>query len=166
MIKEFVLKETRAYNIQETISFVEEMFNKYILNSISKDIIILLDGELGAGKTFIASNLIKVIAKDLDINVTSPTFNIISNYHSVFFNIDINHYDLYRINKPNELENISFYENLFNCFTIIEWYKNGFDYIKKFLEINSNALVFIVEINYNQNLQSRFLSIKQLIFQK
>ena len=53
-------------------------------------------------------------------NVTSPTFGIINNYINTDNNIF--HYDLYRINDHNELNEFGFYENLdTNTLHLIEW---------------------------------------------
>ncbi|MGV2392925.1 UNVERIFIED_CONTAM: tRNA (adenosine(37)-N6)-threonylcarbamoyltransferase complex ATPase subunit type 1 TsaE [Campylobacter lari] len=50
----------------------------FILSHLTKNKVILLDGELGAGKT----TLLKYIAKLININeaITSPTFNYMKTY--------------------------------------------------------------------------------------
>ena len=80
--------------------------------------IFLFEGDLGSGKT----TLIKQILKDLGISkhVKSPTFSLVNEY--IENDLTIFHFDLYRINKENELDNIGFYEYLDSgklCF--IEW---------------------------------------------
>ena len=53
-------------------------------------------------------------------NVTSPTFGIVNNYLNSDNNIF--HYDLYRINDHNELNEFGFYENLDrDTLHLIEW---------------------------------------------
>ena len=102
---------------------------KYTLNTIHvisdhiKDLInnytiFLFEGDMGSGKT----TLIKQIVKDIGIseNVKSPTFSLVNEY--IENDLIIFHFDLYRINKENELDSIGFYEYLDSgklCF--IEW---------------------------------------------
>ncbi|GAA0733431.1 tRNA (adenosine(37)-N6)-threonylcarbamoyltransferase complex ATPase subunit type 1 TsaE [Clostridium oceanicum] len=79
--------------------------------------IICLNGDLGAGKT----HLTKGIAKGLNIkdNITSPTFNIVNEYNG---NLKLYHFDVYRVNDPDEIEAIGFDEYIFgDGVSIIEW---------------------------------------------
>ncbi len=81
--------------------------------------IILLSGEVGAGKT----TLIKEILKTLKVNdnVNSPTFSIINEYLSEDKKT-IYHIDLYRIKNIDELHSIGLFEYLeSNNLCFIEW---------------------------------------------
>ena len=89
---------------------IKELINNYT--------IFLFEGDLGSGKT----TLIKQIVKDVGISehVKSPTFSLVNEY--IENDLIIFHFDLYRINNENELDNIGFYEYLDSgklCF--IEW---------------------------------------------
>lgn len=96
---------------------------EYLFSKISKDKnLILLSGDLGAGKT----SLTKYIAKLFGITseITSPTFNIVKEYktkNKVFKNFY--HFDVYRIKEIEELDNIGFSEYLYKdgSICIIEW---------------------------------------------
>jgi tRNA threonylcarbamoyladenosine biosynthesis protein TsaE len=79
--------------------------------------IIVLNGELGAGKTF----FIKCVLRSLEIaNGSSPTFSLINEYSGKF---KIYHFDFYRINNVNELYDIGFtdYLNDDKAIIFIEW---------------------------------------------
>lgn len=82
----------------------------------SGDILCLI-GDLGTGKTHIT----KGIAKGLQVedHITSPTFNIVNEYdgrHKFF------HFDVYRVNDPDEIEAIGFDEYIFSDgVSVIEW---------------------------------------------
>ena len=90
-----------------------------ILSKTGISKIILLNGDLGSGKTTLAKQLIKALGvKDA---VTSPTFNIVSEYRSENNGL-IYHFDLYRIKQTEELYEIGFEEYLESGhICIIEW---------------------------------------------
>ena len=80
--------------------------------------VLVLTGDLGAGKT----QLTKGIAVGLGIedDVTSPTFNILMVYEGDA--CPLYHFDLYRLDDPDQLEDIGFYDALEGdgpC--VIEW---------------------------------------------
>lgn len=96
----------------ETISLAEEF-----ISGLKGGEKIVLNGELGAGKTF----FIKNAANFLGIkNVSSPTFALVNEYSGKF---KIYHFDFYRINKINELYDIGFddYLNDDEAVVFIEW---------------------------------------------
>lgn len=79
--------------------------------------ILSLNGDLGAGKTY----LTKGIAKGLGIKdyITSPTFTILNEYKG---RIPLYHFDVYRINDVEEMYEIGFEEYLYgNGVCVIEW---------------------------------------------
>lgn len=80
--------------------------------------VLVLTGDLGAGKT----QLTKGIAAGMRIadDVTSPTFNILMVYEGA--GMPLYHFDLYRLDDPDQLEDIGFYDVLEGdgaC--VIEW---------------------------------------------
>jgi tRNA threonylcarbamoyladenosine biosynthesis protein TsaE len=96
-----------------------EKFAKRFAKSLHGGERILLNGDLGAGKT----TFVKFLAKYLKVKdaVTSPSFTILKQYEGKF---KINHFDLYRIEDVSELQELGFYEYL-DCkkdsILIIEW---------------------------------------------
>ena len=98
--------------------------------------IVTLDGDLGAGKTV----FIKGICKFFNVTdyVVSPTYTIVNEYKG---DMDIYHFDIYRIEEEEELYNIGFYEYLDNeGIKIIEWAEKipeafeGYELIKVTIE--------------------------------
>lgn len=76
-------------------------------------------GELGAGKT----TYIKAICDDLGVQSqsSSPSFSIVNEYE-LPDNLVLYHFDLYRINKSKELEDIGWFDYLnSNHLIFVEW---------------------------------------------
>ena len=96
---------------------------KKILIKIKIGTVIYLRGELGSGKTAITKiliqNLFKKYKKKEPI-VTSPTFNIVQ-YYIVNKQVIIAHYDLYRLKKSSDINNIGLYDLEDKMISIIEW---------------------------------------------
>ena len=81
--------------------------------------IILLSGEVGAGKTTLIKGILKILK--VNDNVNSPTFSIINEYLSENKKT-IYHIDLYRIKNIDELHSIGLFEYLeSNNLCFIEW---------------------------------------------
>lgn len=79
--------------------------------------IICLNGELGTGKTHFTKGVAKgLLIKDY---ITSPTFNIVNEYNG---RLKLYHFDVYRVNDPDEIYAIGFDEYIFSdAVSIIEW---------------------------------------------
>ncbi len=79
--------------------------------------VLLLEGNLGSGKTF----LVQAICKNWQTTdeASSPSFAIIQQYGG---NQPVNHMDFYRIQDERELDNLGWEEYLYgNAVTFIEW---------------------------------------------
>ena len=80
---------------------------------------LLLEGDLGTGKTTFARALITAIAHDADLEVPSPTFSLLQSYATAHGSV--HHYDLYRLGGPAEVRDIGFEEALATGLVLIEW---------------------------------------------
>lgn len=81
--------------------------------------VVCLSGDLGAGKTLLSRGVAEALgAAPEDVN--SPTFAIMNIYQGN--DLEIRHFDLYRLNRTEELEDIGFYEYAGGSgVTLIEW---------------------------------------------
>jgi tRNA threonylcarbamoyladenosine biosynthesis protein TsaE len=119
----------RKSNSESDTVLIAEDFSSKLKNGM----IVILNGDLGAGKTF----FIKHVLQNFGItNTSSPTFSIVNEYNGdkVFY-----HFDFYRINKESELHDIGI-EDYFNdeqSIIFIEW-GNLFPHLlpKKRIEIS------------------------------
>lgn len=102
--------------------------------------LVLLEGELGAGKT----TLVKLIAQLLGCRETtgSPSFGLINEYPLEGEPGKIYHMDLYRINRPQELETLGIEEMLGSgCPVFIEWPQLAEPFLaEKYLKVTITVL--------------------------
>ena len=107
--------ETITHSAEETIAY-----GRKLAAELSPPLVVLLRGDLGAGKT----TLVKGIAEGFEAaraeDVTSPTFTLVHEYRGP--NITLYHIDLYRIDTRRELETLGLDDLLApNCILLIEW---------------------------------------------
>lgn len=92
-----------------------------LLGSLLQDgDVVALIGGLGAGKTAFSQGIGEALS--VSETMTSPTFNIVFEYRSG--DIPLNHFDLYRLEDPNALDDIDFYELTDSTtpgISLIEW---------------------------------------------
>lgn len=103
------------FTIQE-IKDWQEVVDKIIPDL--KHSILLLKGNLGAGKTTFTQFLLKKLGSQDEVN--SPTYSIVNEYSTP--EGKIYHFDLYRLKNIEEVYDIGIEEYLDNAFLcIIEW---------------------------------------------
>lgn len=106
-------KEILTSSEKETFSLA-----KQIGKSLKGTEVILLSGELGAGKTIFA----KGIAAGLDITdvhqVCSPSYTLVNIYQAKF---PIYHIDLYRLENESEIDGLGWEDFLDQGVIVVEW---------------------------------------------
>jgi tRNA threonylcarbamoyladenosine biosynthesis protein TsaE len=81
--------------------------------------VVLLSGDLGAGKTQLTKGI--ALALGVQESITSPTFNILLE-HKTAKGIALRHFDLYRLEDERELEDIDYFGLLEDdAISIVEW---------------------------------------------
>ena len=92
---------------------------KSLGSSLAAGDIILLFGDLGAGKTHFTQGICYGLELDKDFCIRSPTFTLINEYPG---RLPIYHIDLYRIDNQEEIYALGLEEILYNRgVTIVEW---------------------------------------------
>ena len=131
-----------------------ENLAKEIAKKIENGMVILLCGDIGAGKT----TFTKFLLNNLGVKsiVSSPTFTLLNEYNGVF---PVYHFDMYRIQSSDELYELGF-EDYINSkispyvktgLTLIEWPENVKDILPqnavniKIEKLGDNKRKFIVE---------------------
>jgi tRNA threonylcarbamoyladenosine biosynthesis protein TsaE len=85
---------------------------------LSAGSVVLLFGDLGAGKTAFVRGLAEGLGVNAD-NVNSPTFTIMQEYRGG--RVPLFHVDLYRLNDPREVDELGLDEIAAGGVLAIEW---------------------------------------------
>ena len=109
------VREVLTHSAEETIAL-----GRSLAAALAPPKIVLLRGDLGAGKT----TLVKGIARAFDAadeeDVTSPTFTLIHEYRGP--RVNVYHVDLYRIDTPRQLETLGLDDLMTeNSVLLLEW---------------------------------------------
>jgi len=137
--------------------------SKQIAEKVSNGDCIFLIGEIGVGKTTFTRNFINYLQKKKGMKQTevlSPTFNLLYEYE--IKNLKVMHYDLYRIKKNKELDELGIFNENFNSIKIIEWpellktkVKNRLEIYLSYSDKNNERKLSILGYgewkNYNEN---------------
>ena len=80
--------------------------------------IVVLDGDLGAGKTALARAIIRALSNDPTLEVPSPTFALVQPYDTLVG--PVLHADLYRLGDPREVDELGLVDNP-EAIVLVEW---------------------------------------------
>ena len=108
-------KEIITHSAEETIAF-----GRTLTELLAPPTLVLLRGDLGAGKTTLVKGIAAGFEAAAEEDVTSPTFTLIHEYHGPRANLY--HIDLYRVDTPRELETLGLDDlRSGNSILLIEW---------------------------------------------
>ena len=107
----YMVKITKSR--EETIKFAEE--NGKTLRGGD---VLLLDGEMGAGKTVFTKGI--ALALGINAEITSPTYAYLNDYDGKLY-----HYDCYRLSSGEDAEALGLTEYFYgNGVCVVEWSEN------------------------------------------
>jgi tRNA threonylcarbamoyladenosine biosynthesis protein TsaE len=109
-------REIETHSAEETIAF-----GRTLTELLAPPKLVLLRGDLGAGKTTLVKGIAAAFEAAQEDDVTSPTFTLVHEYRGPRANLY--HIDLYRIDTPRELETLGL-DDLradSNSILLIEW---------------------------------------------
>ena len=139
-----------------TIDITSEKLTKELAKEFTKYLkggeFVFLYGEMGVGKTTFVKYFINEYQKINNLTqseITSPTFSLLNEYQVK--DIRIKHYDLFRINRKEDINNLDIFEKDNKLITLIEWPQ----LIADKQDIKFIALTF----NYLNDLNNRSVSI-------
>lgn len=109
-----VSQDTLTQSSEETIQQGRELGAR-----LKPPVLVLLSGELGAGKTTLTKGIVSGLGAAREEEVTSPTFTLVHRYAGA---ARVYHVDLYRIGDFHDLETLGL-EDVFSehAVVIVEW---------------------------------------------
>lgn len=121
--------------------------------------LVLLQGDLGAGKTVFARGVARGLGVDPQIPITSPTFTLMNHYQA---RLDLYHFDLYRLSTPDELVELGFDDYAYGSgVALVEWPEKlenpetpGLWVNLKRIDDNSRKIVFSLQGEANRELMT------------
>lgn len=142
-----------SYSLQDTHALAQ-----IIASTVRAGDTLCFHGNLGAGKTCFIAYLIKALYEEVGLpapDVTSPTFALVQEYQLP--HLHIAHFDLYRLNVPQEIEQIGAEEFFEESLCLIEWSGRAEEYLpEKYLNIfiesiddTKRVLTFVPVGGYN-----------------
>jgi tRNA threonylcarbamoyladenosine biosynthesis protein TsaE len=115
-----------THSPEETIALGRELAGR-----LTPPLLVLLTGDLGAGKTTLVKGIAAGFGAAKMEDVTSPTFTLVHEYRGP--EVMVYHIDLYRIETPRELATLALDDlRAKNAVLLVEWGE-------KFAEITSDA---------------------------
>lgn len=117
-----------SHSAEETMSFAENLAKKLNIGDV-----IVLNGDLGSGKTKFTEGILKYFG--LENEISSPTFTIVNEYNAT--NLNIYHFDVYRFADSSEFYAIGGEDYFSHGLSIVEWGKIISDALpNEYIEIN------------------------------
>jgi len=128
-------------SIRYSLSEIDQVAQE-LLSSLPTKCVLLIEGEMGVGKTTLMSALLGMCGIQ---DVSSPTYSIVNEYLSDQGK-RIHHYDLYRVKDVDELYEMGFMDLLENAdWHFIEWPAVGAPFYP------ANAIHWKIEVLANQD---------------
>jgi len=110
-----IQKEIVTHSADETIAF-----GRTLSDFLKPPKIVLLRGDLGAGKTTLVKGIAEAFEAAEEEDVTSPTFTLVHEYRGP--RATLYHIDLYRIDTERELDTLGLDDLMEPCnVLLIEW---------------------------------------------
>lgn len=125
----------RTHSAQAT-----QQFGRQLGALLPEGALVLLRGELGAGKTCLATGIARGLGVDEGTPVTSPTYTLMNSYVG---HLPLYHFDLYRLSGGDELIDLGFEEYFHgDGVALVEWPERCPDFAADALQID---LVYVDE---------------------
>lgn len=142
----------KAKSPEETMQLGERLAKKLKASDT-----VLLYGDLGAGKTHFTKGLAQGLG--IEEKIKSPTYTYVNKYQEVGSRkqeIDLYHYDLYRLNEGDDLTSIGFWESIEdeNAINIVEWADRISG--QALHQIENQVVVCISEIKEGREIEIKF----------
>ncbi len=115
-MEDMMTRDFTSHSAEETVEL-----GRQLASQLGKSRVVLLRGDLGAGKTTLVKGIAEGFGAAEADEVTSPTFTLIHEYNGP--ERDVFHIDLYRLEKPGELDSLGLEDLMQDSrnLLLIEW---------------------------------------------
>lgn len=108
------LSRTTSQSEDGTISYAQDF-----AHTLHAGDVVLLNGDLGMGKSVFSRAVIRALCGDQAMEVPSPTFTLVQMYEAPAATIW--HFDLYRLSAVEEIYELGWEEALSDGILLVEW---------------------------------------------
>lgn len=105
----------RVYRTESEEQTIE--LGRKIATELTRPCLVLLTGNLGAGKTTFAKGIVSGLGAAPENEVSSPTYTVVHEY-----GLEVYHIDLYRLERPEEVASLGL-DEMFDrgAVMLVEW---------------------------------------------
>lgn len=131
-------------NPEETYSLASRLASRFLGREV-----VLLYGELGAGKTVFAKGVASGCGVSNSDEVLSPAFTLVNIYKGRW---PVFHFDLYRLEKAEEVDDLGLEDYLGEGVVIVEWAENlpflleGFKVKIEYTDVDNQRRITISQV--------------------
>jgi len=114
-------KRFRTRSVEGTLALGETLAEMLRPAGSNKSMLVILRGEVGAGKTTLVKGIAAALGAAVEEDVTSPTFTLVHEYESE--KVHLFHLDLYRLETEEQIAVLGLEEMLAepNALVLVEW---------------------------------------------
>src|SRR5215510_12853504 len=132
-------REITTHSAEETIAL-----GRTLTRLLAPPKLVLLRGDLGAGKTTLIKGIATAFEAASEEDVTSPTFTLVHEYRGPTANLY--HIDLYRVDTPRQLETLGLDDLIAeNSILLIEWGEKFPRFVR-----DRDVEIFLERVNENE----------------
>src|SRR3712207_4854124 len=95
-----------------------ERFGAELAATLAPGQLVLLSGDLGAGKTKLARAVIRALMGETALEFPSPSFALVQPYEKA--GLSVLHADLYRLSSPHQLDELGLFDQP-DAIVLVEW---------------------------------------------
>lgn len=107
------------FSLQTQSADQTDQFGRQLGRLLVAGSLVLLRGDLGAGKTCLATGIARGLGVAASIPVTSPTYTLMNSYVG---RLPLYHFDLYRLGSEDELLDLGFDDYFYgDGVALVEW---------------------------------------------